>query len=516
MSIRKRLASIFFLMITLLLLMGGVLYRGRPIIVGAFRQSIDAMYSLNAIRELRSFINTQKVAISRYLLLDDPNEKLNFEDSSRLAKKKLDELNKQFGSNPPAWYKDFYPMYVQTNALSIKVSEDYKRGQKSIAHEEYSAKLTPMFKMLFQKVDTLEKEKSSEADATFEKVQSLMVKGGEAVAMMFLFSFLFGIFLFRSLYRAVLMPLEILRKGTEEFGKGHWDHRIDLPSKNEFGTLAKSFNTMAENVKQLQMQAVHMDRMSAVGQLAGGVAHEINNPLTAVLGQAQILLAKIPDTDPVHASLKKIENAGLRCKKIVRGLLDFSRPSQISFEPIDVNEIVKSSVDLCEADLKRAKVNIEKRLAKALPRIQANSSELQQVLLNLINNAIQAMPRGGALIVETQTHRRPLKVLDRRKGAPPKMIEGPWVEVKVSDTGIGIAEEHINQIFEPFFTTKEIVQGTGLVLAVSMGIVQKHGGDLRVESDGLNRGATFYLTLPLKISTPATSSLFSLGSGLST
>ena len=501
-------------MITLLLLMGGVLYRGRPIIVGAFRQSLDAMYSLNAIRELRSYMNIQKVAISRYLLLDDPNEKLNYEDSVQLTKKKLDDLNKQFGANAPSWYKDFFQMYVQTNALSNKVAEDYSRGKKSTAHDEFGAKLTPMFKTLFQKVDALEKEKSTEADATFQKVRSILGKGGKAVALMFMFSFLFGIFLFRSLYRAVLLPLEILRKGTEEFGKGHWDHRIDLPSKNEFGTLAKSFNTMAENVKQLQMQAVHMDRMSAVGQLAGGVAHEINNPLTAVLGQAQILLAKIPETDPVHASLKKIENAGLRCKKIVRGLLDFSRPSQISFEPIDLNEIVRSAVDLCEADLKRAKVSIDKHLAITLPRIQANSSELQQVLLNLINNAIQAMPRGGSLIVETQTHRRPLKVLDRRKGAPPKMVEGPWVEVKVSDTGIGIAEEHINQIFEPFFTTKEIGQGTGLGLAVSMGIVQKHGGDLRVESNGLNRGATFYLNIPLKLIPQPPGSLFSHGTGL--
>ncbi len=487
---------------------------GRPIIEGAFRRSLDAMYSLSAIRELRSLINTQKVAISRYLLLDDPNEKLNFEESARGAKKKIEELTRQYGNNPPEWFKEFSKMYIDTSSLAVRVAEDYKRGQKALAHDEFGSRLTPMFKTLFQKVDALEKEKSTEADDTFNKVRSIMEKGGEAVTMMFIFTVLIAIFLFRSLYRSVLTPLEALKKGTEEFGKGHWDHRIDLAYKNEFGALAKSFNTMAENVKQLQMQAVHMDRMSAVGQLAGGVAHEINNPLTAVLGQAQILLAKTPEQDATHGSLKKIENAALRCKKIVRGLLDFSRPSQISFESMDINEIVRATLDLCEADLKRAKVNIDKRLAKTLPKIQGNSSELQQVLLNLINNAIQAMPRGGALVFETQTHKRPLRVLDRRKGAPPKMIEGPWVEVKVSDTGIGIAEEHLNQIFEPFFTTKEIGQGTGLGLAVSMGIVQKHGGDLRVESEGMNRGATFYLTLPLKISSQTGPGHFSMGSSL--
>ncbi len=113
---------------------------------------------------------------------------------------------------------------------------------------------------------------------------------------------------------------------------------------------------MAENVKQLQLQAAHMDRMSAVGQLAGGVAHEINNPLTAVLGQAQILLAKLAPTDPAHAQIAKIENAALRCKKIVRGLLDFSRPSQAAFEEIDANSVLASTLDLCEADLKKVEM----------------------------------------------------------------------------------------------------------------------------------------------------------------
>src|SRR5689334_8522709 len=111
MSIRKRLASIFFLMIVLLSLMGVVLLMGRPIIVGAFRQSLDAMYSLNSIRELRSQINTQRVSISRYLLLDDLNEKLNFEDATRLAEKNLEDMSRQFGKYPPAWFNDLAQTY---------------------------------------------------------------------------------------------------------------------------------------------------------------------------------------------------------------------------------------------------------------------------------------------------------------------------------------------------------------------------------------------------------------------
>jgi two-component system NtrC family sensor kinase len=148
--------------------------------------------------------------------------------------------------------------------------------------------------------------------------------------------------------------------------------------------------------------------------------------------------------------------------------------------------------------MKGAKVIVERKFAKTLPRVEANASELQQVLLNLINNALQAMPRGGTLTVETRTHNHSLTFVDRRKGAPPYTANGPWVEILVRDTGVGIPKDHLSRVFEPFFTTKEIGKGTGLGLSVSMGIVRKHGGDLSVESAGLNKGAAFRLTIPVK------------------
>lgn len=503
----------FGFMIAIVLISGGVVYLGRPIIIGAFRQSIDAMNSLNAIRDLRSHVTSQRISISRYLLVEDAKELISFEESARLGAKDLALLESNFKNKQPGWYRDLAALYMDTHKLSAKVVGDYKKGQVAMAQEEFVSKLTPKLKELMDFVEALEREKSTEATETFQRVQDVMGWTGSGMMIFFLVGGALSLLLFRSLRAAVMEPLEVLRNGTDEFGRGHWDHRIDLPEENEFGSLARSFNTMAENVKQLQAQAVHLDRMSAVGQLAGGVAHEINNPLTAVLGQAQILLAKIDESDPSFAALKKIENAGLRCKRIVRGLLDFSRPSQSAYEPIDINEVVKSALDLCEADLKKARVNVERRLPALLPKIQANASELQQVLLNLVNNSIQAMPRGGSLVVETRTHKNPIKVFERRKGSPSRTLEGPWVEVKVTDTGMGIAAEHLNRIFEPFFTTKEIGKGTGLGLAVSMGIVQKHGGDLRVESDGLNKGATFFLTLPLKASQTPSLHL-SRGSGM--
>ena len=332
----------------------------------------------------------------------------------------------------------------------------------------------------------------------FERSKQLTRQVESAVSLVLLIAFILSMVLFRSLYRAVMNPLETLRLGAVEFGKGHWDHRIDLSSKNEFGSLAESFNTMAENVKQLQMQAVHMDRMSAVGQLAGGVAHEINNPLTAVLGQAQILMARLGEKDAAYPLIAKIEQAALRCKKIVRGLLDFSRPSQTAFENVNIQSILDATLELCEADLKRGRVTVERRMDKMLPAVEGNASELQQIFLNLVNNAIQAMPKGGTLTVDAKINNDLVTLAARTKGGPARKVAGPWLEISFKDSGIGISKEHLGRVFEPFFTTKEIGKGTGLGLAVSMGIIQKHNGDLRVDSAGANRGSTFYLILPAK------------------
>lgn len=479
----------------LLVLISGFLLFGGPVILGAFRQSIDTMDSLDAIREFRSNVTRQRTSLNRYLLLDDGQELVSYGEASRHAQQSIDSMKDQVGRRIPDWYTELVDLYTKTQATADLVTAQYKKGNKAKAYEE----ATSIFEKLNERVGTLEKQKAVEAQAMFERIKSITQHVQSVVSLVLILAFVFGVLIFRSLYRAVMNPLEALRRGAIEFGKGQWNHRIDLSSKNEFGALADSFNTMAENVKQLQMQAAHMDRMSAVGQLAGGVAHEINNPLTAVLGQAQILMARLGETDPSYPQISKIEQAAMRCKKIVRGLLDFSRPSQTAFEDIDINAIVSATLELCEADLKRSRINVERRMSKGLPVISGNPSELQQVLLNLITNAIQAMPKGGTLMFESRVHSDVLSLADRRKGTNSQKIQGPWIEMIVKDTGVGISKDHLPRVFEPFFTTKEIGKGTGLGLAVSLGIMQKHGGDLLVESAGSNRGSTFTLAIPLKM-----------------
>ncbi|MCB4755624.1 MAG: HAMP domain-containing protein [Elusimicrobia bacterium] len=497
MSIRRRLFSFITFMTGLLFLIGILSLYGGQTIVSAFRKSIGAMDTLNALRELKSHSLQQKASL-QYMLVGDDKELLKFEEASGQAKETLDTYKKRVKGKPPAWHEELTDLFENYDAVARKVASLYEKGQVAKAYDETTANLIPRFQKFSDRVNALENEHSNQARHLFDTSQVMSDRAGFIVFIVIMVAILLGTFLFRTLYNAVMKPLAVLKKGAEEFGGGHWDYRIQLSLGNEFGELARSFNAMAENVKQLQLQAVHMDRMSAVGQLAGGVAHEINNPLTGVLGQAQILLSKLQETDPPYASLKKIEQAALRCKKIVRGLLDFSRPGQALFEDINVNDLFLATLDLCEADMKGSKVNVEKKFSKNLPRIQGNPSELQQVFLNLINNALHAMMQGGTLTLETRTHNRSMTVYDRRQSIPPRVVGGPWVEVMVKDTGVGIARDHLPRIFEPFFTTKEIGKGTGLGLSVSMGIVKKHGGVLTVESVGLNQGASFFISLPIK------------------
>jgi signal transduction histidine kinase len=240
--------------------------------------------------------------------------------------------------------------------------------------------------------------------------------------------------------------------------------------------------TKAEEEKAfLQSQLRHADRLATIGQLVAGVAHELNEPLANILGFAQ-LARKSPDL-PGQATkdLREIESAALRGREIVRKLMAFARQLPPQKMPVNLNGVVTDGLYLYEGRCEKAGIRLLVRLAPDLPKIDADPGQLHQVLVNLVVNAIQAMPDGGVLTVET----RPAD-------------EG--ICLRVEDTGVGIGEELISKIFLPFFTTKDVHEGTGLGLAVVHGIVASHGGRIAVESE-VGKGARFDIYLPLR--TPA-------------
>lgn len=232
---------------------------------------------------------------------------------------------------------------------------------------------------------------------------------------------------------------------------------------------------------ELEHQLSQSDKLSSIGLLAAGVAHEVNTPLAVISSYAQMLSKQVQGDPQKSTLLEKITRQTFRASEIVNNLLNFSRTSGAEFAEVDVNRVIVDTLSLLEHQFKTSRIRVQDELASHLPSIQGNAGRLQQVFLNLFLNAKDAMPEGGTLKIATSN--------------------GDGVSVVVSDSGSGIAQEHIHRIYDPFFTTKSAVadgqkRGTGLGLSVTYGIIQEHAGKIRVESSP-EQGTTFYIDFPM-------------------
>ena len=258
--------------------------------------------------------------------------------------------------------------------------------------------------------------------------------------------------------------------------------------------LGEEFNIMMNVLEQktielhkTQAQLLQSSKMSAVGQLAGGVAHEINNPMTVILGFSQSIIKKIREEDPLYLPLKSIEREAIRCKKLIADLLTFSRTGKTQAEMADLNLTIEETVSIVEAQTKVKNIEIIKKYEENLPQLTINKNQIQQVVINLCSNAIDAMPEGGTIILATKSSSHLTATREEAE---------KFIEISVSDTGKGMAEEVTRHVFEPFFTTKETGKGTGLGLSICYEIVKKHNGEITVESEP-GRGTKFSIKLPL-------------------
>ena len=286
----------------------------------------------------------------------------------------------------------------------------------------------------------------------------------------------------------VLRPIRHLVFASNRLAKGDLSHRVAIKSGDEIGELGKTFNYMADSIKerdeklkeQTKNQIMKSEKLAMIGRLAAGVAHEINNPLGGILVYSHLLLEDTPGSDPKRANLEKIIRETTRCKDIVRSLLDFARPGEPKIELSSLNETIEGVLSLVEKQVLFHNITIEKDLARDLPRIAFDKSQLQQVFMNIVLNAAEAMDGKGKLTIRTQIS-----------------VDGSYGEAKFTDTGHGIPKENFENLFEPFFTTKKPGEGTGLGLSISYGIVKKHSGKIEVESE-VGKGTTFTIKLPLK------------------
>jgi len=286
--------------------------------------------------------------------------------------------------------------------------------------------------------------------------------------------------------RLITRPLERLYDATKVVAKGKFDIQLSASSRDEISDLAQSFNQMASELdfrekalKGAQAALVQSEKMAAFGQLGAGIAHEVKNPLAGILGLTQLSMRKIFKDSPIYKNLAIIEKETNRCTTIIKNLLKFARQEKVAFEPVEINRVVEDAIAIVEHQLAMQKVKLNKNLTPNLPQISANANQLQQVLINLMINAQQAMEGNPGEVTVTTSSQNSQMVL-----------------VCVTDTGPGIPETLQAKIFEPFFTTKEVGKGTGLGLSVSYGIIKEHRGDIRVES-APGKGAQFIISLPV-------------------
>ncbi len=269
-----------------------------------------------------------------------------------------------------------------------------------------------------------------------------------------------------------------------------WHSTIVRDKKGRITGTLSSGEDITER-KRTEAELLRSEKLASVGQLAAGVAHEVNNPLAGILVYIKLLLKKYEQnklqTEQTKEQLEKIARETDRCSRIIKNLLDFSRQTEVTLRPVDINKVIEATFSIVGHQISLKNIRLEKKLMRYLPLIQGDFDQIQQALMNIVLNAAQAMPDGGDLIVTTSVADR-VKIGDAIKDA---------IRIDISDTGVGIPKENLKKLFTPFFTTKETGKGVGLGLSVVHGIIERHHGKIEIESKP-GAGTTFSIYLGTK------------------
>ena len=282
--------------------------------------------------------------------------------------------------------------------------------------------------------------------------------------------------------------VENLQKRTDELESVNQNLNQEVEQRNQ---TESALNEAYADLKQTQAQLVQSGKLTAIGELAAGVAHELNQPLMVIRGQAQMLLQDQDADSEVFEDLSIIERNTKRVMRIIDHLRTFSRQSQSDFQPVDVNRMIEESFLLIEEQLRLSGIDVERKYLENLPAVYGDVNQLEQVLLNLITNARDAIEKRRSLEKDPSDQiKDEITVVTSTHATDPE-----WVEIYVTDTGEGVSSEVLNKLFDPFFTTKEVGKGTGLGLSISYGIIKDHKGDIEVIDTGAG-GTTFCIRLP--------------------
>lgn len=278
--------------------------------------------------------------------------------------------------------------------------------------------------------------------------------------------------------RLFIKPIGALVESNRRLSEGDMGVRVKVSGKGELSALGHSFNTMVETLDRIQKELVYKEKLASMGQLAAGVAHEINNPLGTIMLYAETLYREAAEDGAQREDLKMIIDSTHRCKRIVGDLLNFAREQEMLTQQSNMHDILEQAIHSVSSQASFTKVEIIRCFVPDLPLIQADPAQLVQVFVNLLNNAADAMSEGGTITITTRYSK------DR------------GVEIDIADTGRGIEKKNLEKLFTPFFTTKPFGKGTGLGLSIVYGIIKMHRGQIQLSSQ-VGKGTTFTVTLPI-------------------
>ncbi len=342
--------------------------------------------------------------------------------------------------------------------------------------------------------------------------QSVTIARNKAVSLAVLIGGMSILLIAGVIYFSIYRPTRELQEGTRMVAEGNLEYRIDLDRNDELGKLARSFNHMSENLKKAdeelrawsktlekrvqekteELEGMHrgmvqVEKMASLGRLSATVAHELNNPLSGIVTYARVLMRKLgrmlpedEEKEDVMEELDLIRSESQRCGNIVKDLLIFARESSADFQPTQLHQVIERAIKLMSHHLELGEIRLERDFHLEDDSVVCDQDKLVQALVAIMMNAVEAMPEGGKLTVGT----RPL---EEKKET--------HVQIRIADSGVGMSEDVLDKIFDPFYSTKNETKGVGLGLAVVYGIIQRHNGQIQVDSQ-VGAGTTFSIDLP--------------------
>jgi len=367
-----------------------------------------------------------------------------------------------------------------TDRIFTLYEQGYRVEALQVTQRELRGRILPDLNRTVAEIYRINRERGLQQ--AFQEVGVVRRQTQTVLAVLVVGSIVAGIFFSVLIARSLARPIEDLKRAMDVVGEGRLDYRVEARSDDEVGDLARAFASMIEKLKDAQARLIHSEKLAFIGQMSAAVAHGLRNPLASIRAAAQLGLYRLPPADPLREHLQAVIAEVDRLERRIDHLLDFAKPAP--FQPVweQVNRLVETSLAGFAEKIRQRGIHLEVNLQPDLPAVRLDPAQVEQAVLEVLSNAVEAMPRGGVLRVTTRG-------------------TDDAVEIIIEDTGEGIPEDVLPRVFEPFFTTK--ADGTGLGLAIAKRFVDQNGGTLTIDSR-VGRGTSVRITLPVvRVAQPA-------------